>query len=216
MARNLLLAVAFVALIASACSEDSGDELSSASASPEASPTVTTTLPTSGPTPEATDDPATPTPTREIDMDSPAFTADSTISTVGLDEVFFGMTAEAAAEAAGTAWESTVEPNAECWIATPVNGPDGVGLMIWESTVETIDVTTDLIRTRSGAGVGSSVEELRELFGERLDESDPAQPAFIPADEEDAEFRIFFDVVDGAVVAYRAGRLPMVELAGCG
>ena len=148
-------------------------------------------------------------------MESPAFTDESAISTVGLDEVFFGMTADAAAEAAGTAWEAEPDENPECWFATPVNGPDGVRLMIWESTVERIDVDSPLITTRSGAGVGSTVEDLRVLFGERLFEEDPARVVFVPADEEDAAFRIIFDMADGVVSAYKAGRLPMVDLVGC-
>jgi hypothetical protein len=214
-----VLPVLVVLLIAAGCSGGT-DELESSAGVPTVTGTQT-------PTEEVSTETATPgevtpgevTPNDSVaplyDPDSPAFTEESTISTVGLDEVFFGMTADAAAEAAGTAWVAEPAENSECWLAAPINGPEGVQLMMWENTVERIDVTTAEITTRSGAGVGSTPDELRTLFGDRLDESDPARLLFVPADEEDAEFRIVFEIVDGSVASYRAGRLPMVEMQGC-
>lgn len=214
MQRLIVLLAVTAALVAGACSNGDDEVEATGEVTATAEPTAEATA-TASATPEDPEDTESATPTPEIDMDSPAFTDESTISTVGLDEVFFGMTAEDAAVAAGTAWETDTEPNPECWFATPINGPEGVQLMIWESTVERIDVETELITTRSGAGVGSTAEELGVLFGDRLTEDGPARLVFVPADEEDAEFRIVFDMADDVVVAYRAGRLPMVELLGC-
>ena len=158
---------------------------------------------------------AAPTTPPDVDLTEPAFTERSKISTVGLDEVFFGMLADEAAAAAGTVWETDGATTSSCYVVTPANGPAGVSFTIWSGTVERVDVSTELITTRSGAGVGSTPDGLRELFGDLLDETDPARVVFIPADDEDAEFRINFDIENGAVTSYSAGRLPIVDLDGC-
>jgi hypothetical protein len=238
--RKPLLVLAALALVASACSggNDDGATLEAVEEptptplpvqdTPEqpteepvdAEPTVdagdaAVDLEANGDRP-GTDDPASSaTPDPDIDLSKPAFTEASKVSTVGLDEVFFGMTAADAAAAAATAWTTDGSVTSQCWFADPVNGPVGVSFMMWNGGVERVDVTTELITTRSGAGVGSTPEELRELFGALLDESDPAVLAFVPTDEGDANFRIFFEVSDGAVSSYRAGRLPMVEFPAC-
>jgi hypothetical protein len=151
----------------------------------------------------------------DVDLTKPAFNELSKISTVGLDEIFFGMTAADAADAAGTAWDPDRPTSSTCWLATPVNGPVGVEFMMIDGGVERVEITTELITTRSGAGVGSTADELRALWGDLLDESDPALLQFVPQDEEDANFRIMFTMVDGAVESYRAGRLPIVEYPTC-
>ncbi len=164
--------------------------------------------------PEDLEDPEAIVPD-DVDLTKPAFNERSKISTVGLDEIFFGMTADNAAAAAGTAWDPDRPTSSTCWLATPVNGPVGVEFMMIDGGVERVEITTELITTRSGAGVGSTADELRALWGDLLDESDPALLQFVPQDEEDANFRILFTMVDGAVESYRAGRLPIVEYPAC-
>lgn len=164
---------------------------------------------------EPVDPDATPIPTPDIDLSEPAFTEASKISTVGLDEIFFGMSADEAAAAAETSWETDGSTTSSCWIATPINGPVGVEFMVWNGNVERVDITTELITTRSGAGVGSTPGELVELFGDNIDDTDPGLLVFVPTDEGDAEFRIMFEITNGAVSSYRAGRLPMVEFPAC-
>ncbi len=235
--RKPLLVLAALAFVASACSGGS-DDGATLEAVEEPTPTPLPLQETPGepaeapveadPTADAevdieangdrpgTDDPASSTtPDPDIDLSKPAFTEASKVSTVGLDEVFFGMTAADAAAAAATAWTTDGSVTSECWFADPVNGPVGVSFMMWNGGVERVDVTTELITTRSGAGVGSTPEELRELFGALLDESDPTMLAFVPTDEGDANFRIFFEITDGVVSSYRAGRLPMIEFPAC-
>lgn len=237
--RRVTVLLAVLALIAAACSSGSDND-GEVSTVDEPTPTPLATQPT--PTPvdaeadpagdedETADEPADeegdggdesdlvdpdPTPPDDLDLSKPAFTESSKISTVGLDEIFFGMTADAAAEAAATAWDPDRPTTGQCWFGAPMNGPVGVEFMMWNGSVERVDITTEVITTRSGAGVGSTPEELRSLFGDSLDESDPALLAFVPSDEGDAEFRIFFEITDGAVSAYRAGRLPMIEFPTC-
>ncbi len=238
--RKLVLVVAVLAFVVSACS-GGGDDGATLEALDEATPTPFPVQPTPAESAEetaateptadvaategdieatgdrpGTDDPASSgAPDAEIDLSKPAFTEASKVSTVGLDEVFFGMTADAAATAAATAWTTDGSVTSQCWFADPVNGPVGVSFMMWNGSVERVDVTTELITTRSGAGVGSTPDELRELFGDLLDESDPTTLAFVPTDEGDANFRIFFTITDGVVGSYRAGRLPMVEFPAC-
>lgn len=155
--------------------------------------------------------------TSEPDPDAAkAFTTESKVTTVGLDEVYFGMTAVRAAEAADTQWVRSSQ-SASCAFLTPSGGPEGVRLWLWEGTVERVDVTNEGIRTPSGFGVGSTLTALQERLGSNLQVGETSsgglRAVFVPADESDAAFRIVFEIgEDGTVVRYRSGRVGVVEL----
>ena len=141
----------------------------------------------------------------------------SSISTVGLDTVTFGMTVKNAQKAAGTRF-SPVTPRGECFLAIPDKGPKGITFWIAESTVERIDIDNELIRTRSGAGIGDTESLIYELFGEKIEtkilpESSERLLIYVPSDSSDKNFRVVFKSDGRLITRLWSGRLPWVEMA---
>lgn len=232
-----LLATATVALVvATGCSGD--DDPGTASAEPTLAveePTISVAEPTATsapqPTPTATPEPqepdgsggsAVPTPTQAPVSGDPAFTGASKLTTIGLDELFFGDPVDFAAEVASTTWTG-LPPEGErpqCYTVQPASGPVGIHFTVMDGFIERVDITNPIITTRSGAGVGSSEADLIELFGDALEvEEIPGgrQITFVPTDASDRAFRIIW-VTDGQfVISMRAGRTAIVTpWAPCG
>lgn len=161
-------------------------------------------------------------PTPSAVLLTTAFTNSSKVTTVGIDEVFFGMTAEEAAEAASTEWvRDEGSTSTTCYLVTPSTGPEGVTLWIVDGRVERLDIEHPDIRTPSTLGIGNTLAELQSQLGGRLDsktEADGSATAtFAPTDPGDREFRIIFELVDDHVVSYRSGRIGIVDrpIADC-
>ncbi len=229
-------AVAGLLLVAGACS-NGGDGTVEAGDAPAGAPTPTPLRDESAPAePDDGGDPDEPAAdgdgadetdqtdetddagTIELDLvdgEPGAFTGRSKLSTVGIDEVFFGMAVDLAAEAASTEWVGAPSPLTSCYFVHPANGPEGISFMVWDGFVERVDITNPILTTRSGAGVGSTEQQLRDLFGAQLETVSETTLAFVPTDEADAEFRIYFELDGGEVTALRAGRLAQVELESC-
>jgi len=244
MRRRLF--VAFT-LVATACitfglASCGGSEDSDAADEASANESLDTTEPAVTPIPEDDDEPlviatSTPLPTptalptsTPVPLDAPtpsailldaAFTNNSKVTTVGIDEVFFGMTAEDAAEAASTEWLGDPSSTSNCYQVTPSKGPDGVTLWIVDGRVERLDIEHPDIRTPSQLGLGNTLAELQGQLGERLtseaDETGPTVATFTPSDPGDRDFRIIFELVEDQVVRYRSGRIGIVDRAvdGC-
>lgn len=177
---------------------------------------TSTPLPTATPLPTSTPVPlAAPTPSAIL-LDS-AFTNDSKITTVGIDEVFFGMRPEEAAEAASTEWLGESSSTSTCYQIAPTKGPNGVVLWVVDGFIERVDIEHPDLRTPSKLGVGNTLGELQSQLGDRLSEETAEDgtvvATFTPADAGDANFRLIFELVDDSVVRYRSGRVGVVERA---
>lgn len=190
-------------------------------ATPEPEPSATPiVLPTSTPGPTATPTPAGPleSPTPSAILLTTAFTNYSKVTTVGIDEIQFGMYETDAALAASTSWTRVDDgfggPN--CYAVAPSNGPEGVELWIYYGRVERVDIAHPDLRTPSHLGLGNTLVELQGQLGERLDYIDNSDGSvtatFTPADEGDNEFRIVFELVDDQVVTYRSGHQKVINL----
>lgn len=164
------------------------------------------------------------TPTPSAILLTTAFTNHSKVTTVGIDEVFFGMLADEAAEAASTSWDLVDgSAYATCYQVTPASGPEGVVLWVVDGHMERVDVSHPDIRTPSSYGVGTTLEDLQNHLGSQLgvetitraDGSQFERATFTPSDSGDAHFRIIFDLEDGVVKQYRSGRVGVVEKATC-
>lgn len=167
---------------------------------------------------DETDGDPGPTTTTTYELADEAFTEDSAVSTVGLDEIIFGMTPDEAAVAAATTWDGLPDPPfPACVPITPSNGPSGVTFYLVRNTVERVDITNTDIRTRSGYGVGTTLNELESGLGDALetvsDGGDGVTATFVPSDETDAEFRIVFELELGEVVSFRSGRALYIDFA---
>lgn len=149
--------------------------------------------------------------------------SNSSVSTVGLDEVLFGMTVNAASNAAEACLIPEGAATAECHYVRPVGGPDGVGFMVTNGTIERVDIISGSITTRSGAGIGKTEQQILDLFPGKIETT--ASPygdgnwlAFIPSDADDQQFRVIWETdAEGVVTQFRSGRRPQVERHnGCG
>lgn len=144
----------------------------------------------------------------------PALDESSTVSTVGLDEVTFGMSLAGAQAAAGTVFIPE-GPAARCTVYVPEQAPGGIRFTIFDGAVERVDIIEGPIRTRSGIGVGSPVADVYARYGAQAqsaprDDGSGEDIVFVPQDESDAAFRVIFET-DGAVVtSFRSGRIPLV------
>jgi hypothetical protein len=148
-----------------------------------------------------------------------ALTEADTVTTSGLGVVTIGATADAAAEAAGTALAPAGEPVGAtgCQYVRPQAGPAGVAFMVNDGTIARVDVESGSIATRSGAHIGSTRDEILGLFGDKIQaEPHPSVAGaemlvFVPVDAGDANRRVVFETgADGVVVRYWTGRLPEV------
>lgn len=199
------LVLLLVGLVATSCGDD-GDERDAVSTSVTSTSVATTT----GPDSEAT----TTTDT------SPECRADSleggTISTVGFDDITFGMTVVEAEAESGVCLRPDRPVNQECYRVVPDPGPDGISFLVTEGTIERVDVFGGSVTTRSGIGLGSSEAEVAEQFGVALEVRPHPQGGgnelvLVPTDEADAEFRVVFETNGETVTRYRSGRRPQVD-----
>lgn len=201
------LPVISVVLLLTACGGDgdaSVDTVPPVSEAPATSSTTTTSTTTTSTT-------VAPDFTGE-----PEFDSTSSVSTVGIDVVAFGMTvAQAESALGGTLVPVTADIAGECYLVRPGGGPAGIELAVTAGTIERVDITNPDITTRSGAGVGMLEDELFALFGERLTSAPRAGGGntivFTPADEGDAAFRVIFETDGSAVTSFRSGRVPWIE-----
>jgi hypothetical protein len=150
----------------------------------------------------------------------PTLDAASSVSTVGIDRIMFGMTLHDAQVAAGSQF-TPITPVGHCFLVVPEAGQAGLTFWVVAGTVERVDVDTRTITTRSGAGIGDTEDRIRELFGERIHTT--ALPdgsgnllAYIPKDVADATYRVMFLSNGLQITRVWAGRLPWAEeLGGC-
>lgn len=144
----------------------------------------------------------------------PTLDRSSSLSTVGLDEVTFGLTVNQATQLAGTPFINCGLVT-DCYRVIPEFAPEGISFVVEEGTIERVDIVGNSpITTRSGAGIGTTDEELTALFGDRLERVElgggQMDVIFVPQDENDQEFRVAFTTVDGVVETMRSGRMPLV------
>lgn len=204
--------------------EGVGDDAGEPSATGTGETTTTTPAPTttSGPTTTvaATTTTITTVPPANADQyGPPTLSARSTISTVGLDTVTFGMTVAQAQEAAGTVLVPA-GPTGSCYHVVPHDAPEGIVFLVHQGTIERVDINSGPITTRSGVGVGSPETMVTDLFGDSIERQvrvdGTVDLVFVPSDPGDRNYRVVFNVSEGEVRAYKSGRLPQVMLdTGC-
>ena len=203
-------------------SAGSAEDGSAENGSAEDGTTTTSTSPTTSTT---TTVQATTTTITTVPPDNPGqfgpptLSNRSTVSTVGLDEVHFGMTVADAQQAAGTVLVPA-GPTGACYHVVPHDAPEGIVFLVHSGTIERVDINSGPITTRSGVGVGSPESMVTDLFGDRIEREvrvdGTVDLVFVPKDAGDQDYRVVFNVSDGAVRAYKSGRLPMVMLdTGC-
>lgn len=163
-----------------------------------------------------------PFPTPAPVSGEPAFTSASKLTTVGLDDVFFGDTVRDIRSKVPGDWVGLPAADARpsCFTMQPAGGPEGTVFMILDGRVERIDLASPEITTRSGIGVGSTVADITELFESNIETvtvDGGDEIVFVPTDDVDRDFRIIWTTDGTTVTAMRAGRIPGVLAASpCG
>jgi len=153
-------------------------------------------------------------------LGTPTIDTSSSVSTVGIDRIMFGMTVHDAQVAAGSRF-TPVTPIGYCYLVIPDDAPPGITFWVVAGTVERVDVDTRTITTRSGAGIGDTEDRIREMFGERihttlLPDGSGNLLAYVPKDVADATYRVMFLSNGVQITRLWAGRLPWAEeLGGC-
>ena len=196
-------------------------ELSAATTDGTTTTTATATT-TAGPTTTVA---ATTTTITTVPPDNPdqygppTLSNGSTVSTVGLDTVTFGMTVTQAQQAAGTVLVPA-GPTGRCYHVVPHDAPEGIVFLVHEGTIERVDINSGPVKTRSGVGVGSPETMVTDLFGDSIERQvrvdGTVDLVFVPSDPGDRNYRVVFNVSGGEVRAYKSGRVPQVMLdTGC-
>lgn len=165
-----------------------------------------------------TSEPPVPTTSTTLAPTDDPLSEDSTVFVRGIGDVFVGMTVAQAAAAAGFPLVPVADaPSARCHRVRADGGPEGVVFVVVDGVVATVEVEHPDIRTRSGVGVGSTADEVRSFFPDRIDEETGEHGddllVFVPRERADADVRVIFVLADDVVVRYRAGRFPEIAQA---
>jgi hypothetical protein len=154
-----------------------------------------------------------PTPAPATGAD--AFTAASKLRTGGLSPIFFGDTNADAASKAGTSWICPADRSTpHCYTVQADGERRGLYFTVLDGRIERVDVTTPIITTPSGTGVGTTQSALETLFGERLQITTVVSGqdfTYVPANAADQNYRIIWTVEGSAVASKRAGRIHFVQ-----
>jgi len=168
---------------------------------------TTTTAPTAAP----------PTGTAEL-------TSDDVVTLRALGPVTLGMTVEEAVAASGLTLSQDFgrASTDNCYYVTAGAGLPGVAFMVVDGAVVRVEINApSVIATRSGVRIGTPEASVREVYSNNIRQANDAVSegqalAFVPNDEADADYRIYFAIDGGEVSSYRLGIRPAVDnLLGC-
>mgnify|MGYP001827510138 CR=1 FL=1 len=199
MRRRWMFAVAAAAALSACGGGDGGDAAGSApSSTVEAVASVETAAPTTLATTTTTE--------------PPPLTVDDPLTTGGLGEVRLGMTVGEAEVASGRLMDAAPgDEESPCYEVT-ARDLAGVRFVVIDGRIRVIDVRDTGFATSSGARIGMTADEIRTLFGERIDETPidgSSALTFVPSDATDPARVVFF--TDGAAVTRMlSGTVPNV------
>ena len=214
--RRALILIAGLSLAVASCGEAATEDTAASSSTTQATTVATTEASTT-----TTTQPATTTTTEPGEI----LSVDSKVSLRAIGPIVIGMTLEEARAAAGMRLSGELDPEVSdtCFYVVPESTVKGVLFMVFEDVIARVEITAPSpITTRSGAGVGSTREELAQMYSGNLEDTDEAvfdgeAVGFVPNDESDANYRIFFELDENdVVVRYRMGIKPAVDfIEGC-
>lgn len=216
------LTLALVTGVAAACGGGSSREANASTSNPATTGAVATTTPAPSapvpvPTPPSLVGATTSLAPAPPELSTPKITDASPVSTVGIGGLTFGLTVPQAQAAIGMRLltETGQAPSGECYYVKPEKGPEGVFFMISKSTVERVDIRSGNVKTRSGLGIGTTVEQLKTALKDQLQQSGTTY-TFVPTSANDANYRIIFETDGTKVTWFRAGKLGLVtNPTGC-
>lgn len=243
--RNRALLVAAIAMVMAACGggDDTPPETTEASAEVTATTSLITTTSAQASTSDggsdtsgtATTEEVTVTTSGEVATTTTATTAapstgtaeltsDDVVTLRALGPVTLGMTVEEAVAASGLSLSQDFgrASTDNCYYVTAGAGLPGVAFMVVDGAVVRVEINApSVIATRSGVRIGTPESSVREVYPDNIQQANDAVSegqalAFVPNDEADADYRIYFAIDGGEVSSYRLGIRPAVDnLLGC-
>ena len=151
-------------------------------------------------------------------------TSDDVVTLRALGPVTLGMTVEEAVAASGLSLSQDFgrASTDNCYYVTAGAGLPGVAFMVVDGAVVRVEINApSVIATRSGVRIGTPESSVREVYPDNIQQANDAVSegqalAFVPNDEADADYRIYFAIDGGEVSSYRLGIRPAVDnLLGC-
>jgi hypothetical protein len=105
-----------------------------------------------------------------------------------------------------------------CYELFPVAPVTGISLLVEAGRIGRIDVISETVRTVEGFGVGTLVSDLRTAYGAALSEAaNTLEPEVTDLSVKQGDTKFLFEIVSGAVRAWRAGTAPTIDYpAHCG
>ena len=196
-----------------AAASATGDAATATTAASAAAATTTTTT-----RPVITTTTTTTRPAPELTSASPA-------ALRSLGPVRIGMTVEEASDAAGLALTRSPARGVgdNCYYVNAGLTMNGVFFMVVNNQIARIEIEDPSpVATRSGVRVGTSASEVRSTYPNNIQRANEAVAeggealAFVPNDDFDSEYRIYFEITDGSVARYRLGVKPAIDrINGC-
>ena len=204
-------------LFAGACGGDNKPTLTPAVTTLGAPTTLTAPTTVAVATTAAATGPTTTLGPVPPELDAPKLTDSSSVTTAGIGPLTFGMTIALAQPAIGTRLltENGRAPAGECFYVKPERGPDGVFMMVSKSTIERVDIRSGNVKTRSGLGIGTTLDQLKTALKDQL-QINGNTAVFVPTSANDANYRVIFETDGTKVTSFRAGKVPEVtNPVGC-
>lgn len=140
------------------------------------------------------------------------------VSLTGYGPVHLGMTVAELEQALQTPLSVQAPELEGCAYAEPVQGHEGLALMLKDGHLVRIDILTPGIRTLSGAAVGSSETDIAALYRGGLQKSPHAYGtgSYFTLQSEDGRHGLRFETQDGKVTSFYVGLTKAIRLAeGC-
>jgi hypothetical protein len=187
-----------------------------ASVSPSPSPPLS-------PSPSAT--PVAPSPKPSPSPSTPNLTEQSKLVINGIHPIRIGMTVVEATKAVGLPARTDGDVASQgCFYYKFQGGVPGLSMMVVGDRIVRIDIGQDSkITTRSGAGIGSTEDQIKEMYPGQIKVTRHPYVkgghylTFVPKSAADSKYRIIFETDrKDKVTEFRVGQIPEVEaIEGC-
>ena len=155
---------------------------------------------------------------------APELTPDSELTLRALGPVRIGMSVDEASDAARLSLVRDTDRASTdaCHYVTAGDSLPGVSFMVLDGLIVRIEIEAPSnVATRSGVQIGSPSEYIERVYADNIQPA-PASVsegdalAFVPNDDYDADYRIYFEIADGTLSRYRVGTRPAIDSpSGC-